>query len=201
MIKAVIFDWGGVLIDNPSPVLIAYCAQYLKITEKVFLQTYLRFEPDFQKGILSEEAVWDNLCEALGIQKPTQPSLWEAAFRHAYVERKEMFSLVSHLKKNGYKTCFLSNTECPAMQIFLEKHYTVFDVIVFSCMEGTRKPEEKIYQLALKRLHVRPGEAVYIDDKQEYLRGAERIGIHVLLFTSYPQLRKDLSLFSIPIDS
>ena len=37
MIKAIIFDWGGVLIDNPANGLMEYCANSLEIKTEVLL--------------------------------------------------------------------------------------------------------------------------------------------------------------------
>jgi len=96
--------------------------------------------------------LWKKICSGLGNQKPTIPSLWETAFRQAYREKKEIFTLAATLKKNGNRIGFLSNTEIPAMKFFYEQKYPMFDVTVFSCTEGTRKPEERIYQILLQRL-------------------------------------------------
>ena len=49
MIKAVIFDWGGVLIDNPALGLVAYCAEHLGVSEATFAEAHKKFEPAFQK--------------------------------------------------------------------------------------------------------------------------------------------------------
>ena len=194
VIKAIIFDWGGVLIQNPSQGLIAYCTNVLGITEKKFIKEYRTYHQEFEKGILSEDHLWEKICSSLHIEKPLIPSLWGSAFRAVYREQNEMFALASDLKKKGYKIGFLSNTEKPAMQFFFEQHYDMFDITVFSCAEGTRKPEQKIYQRILEQLHVQPEDAVFIDDNQEYIAGAKKIGIHTILFTGYYQVKKELQM-------
>ncbi|MCX6664601.1 MAG: HAD family phosphatase [Euryarchaeota archaeon] len=197
MIKAIIFDWGGVLIQNPSQGLIAYCANALGVTEKKFITEYRTYNQEFQKGFLSEDQLWENICASLHIEKPLIHSLWGSAFRAVYQEQNEMFSLASYLKKKGYNIGRLSNTEKPAMQFFFEQHYDMFDVTVFSCAEGTRKPEQKIYQHILEQLQVQPDDAVFIDDTPEYITGAKKIGIHTILFTGYSQVKKELQLLSV----
>ncbi len=200
MIKAIIFDWGGVLIQNPSQGLISYCANILKITEKNFIKEYNKYHQEFEKGFLSEDQLWEKICSSLHIEKPLIPSLWGFAFRAVYREQNEMFALASNLKKKGYKIGVLSNTEKPAMQIFYERHYDMFDATVFSCTEGTRKPEQKIYQRILEQLHIQPKDAVFIDDNPEYVAGAKKMGIHTILFTGYSQAKKELQLLSVHVE-
>jgi epoxide hydrolase-like predicted phosphatase len=200
MIKSIVFDWGGVLIEDPSQKIFAYCAKALLITPKEFQHIYQKFTRDFQKGIISEQILWKKMCSELGIQKPTIPSLWETAFRQAYREKKEIFTLASTLKKNGYRIGFLSNTEVPAMKFFYEQKYPMFDVTVFSCNEGTRKPEERIYQILVQRLQLQPEETLFIDDNEEFIQGAEQVGIKTIRFKNHHQLQKAFTTFSIAIE-
>jgi epoxide hydrolase-like predicted phosphatase len=195
MIQSIVFDWGGVLIEDPSLKIFEYCATVLQVPLEKFLPIYEKYSQDFQRGTISEQLLWEALCSELKITQPTLPSLWGTAFRHAYLEKKETFLLASTLKKNGYRIGLLSNTEVPAMKFFNKQQYTMFDVTVFSCAEGTRKPEEQIYQILLQRLHVKPEEVLFIDDKEEYIHGAERVRINTILFKNHRQLRKALSSF------
>jgi FMN phosphatase YigB (HAD superfamily) len=54
-IKAVIFDWGGVLIDDPVPALMQYCADALGVSCDDYTKAHLKFADDFQLGKISEE--------------------------------------------------------------------------------------------------------------------------------------------------
>ena len=40
---------------------------------------------------------------------------------------------------------------------------------------------------------VRPGEALFLDDKMENVLGAEHFGLHAIQFRNIVQLRKDLA--------
>ena len=195
MIQSIVFDWGGVLIEDPSLKMFEYCAKVLQVSRQEFFRIYGKFIQDFQRGTISEHMLWENICSELNIKKPALSSLWGTAFRQAYVENKEIFLLASTLKKNGYRIGLLSNTEAPAMRFFHEQQYSMFDVTVFSCAEGTRKPEERMYQILLKRLHVQPEEVLFIDDNEEYIHGAERLRINTVLFKDHRQLRKALASF------
>ena len=58
----------------------------------------------------------------------------------------------------------------------------LFDVTVFSCSVGIRKPDPRIYHLACERLHVEPGEAMFVGDgANDELAGAQRVGMEAVL--------------------
>ncbi len=198
MITAVIFDWGGVLIESPAPGLLAYFSKALGVAPEALNRAFIPWASAFQTGRISEDALWDRVSSALGVQKPCNPSLWKEAFRHVYAPKQEMFALASYLKVQGYKVGLLSNTELPAVDFFHQQRYDMFDVTVFSCVEGTAKPEGKIYEIALERLGVQPDEAVFIDDRADFIDGAKRLGIHTILFSDPEQVKRDLASLSIP---
>ena len=197
VIESVIFDWGGVLIEDPAPGLVKYCSEALAISKEDYVKAYDKSGGDFQKGMVSEEEFWERMCGELGVSKPKVPSLWGDAFEAAYVPREEMFSLAAGLGKKGYKTAFLSNTEEPAMQYFYQFGYDMFDVLVFSCVEGTSKPERKIYELTVQRLGVEAGQSVFIDDKPEYIKGAKQAGLNTILFESISQVKNELIMLGV----
>ena len=199
-IRAIIFDWGGVLIEDPGPGLMRYCANSLNTVEEDYIKAHRRFAADFQRGEISEDKFWTAVCGELGAVRPANPSPWKEAFEAVYSPKAEMFALVRVLQKNGYKTALLSNTEPPAMRFFHQQGYEMFDVCVFSCAEGTVKPERKIYEMALKRLGVKPDEAVFTDDREDYIDGAKEAGLNTILFEGAEQVKKELLLLSVRTD-
>jgi len=148
-IESVIFDWGGVLIDDPRPGLLRYCSEAFGVPLEDYTPVHDLFLDEFHKGIISEEKFWRQISCKLGKSMP--PVRWYEAFRSAYVP-KEMFRRASSLHDKGYKTALLSNTELPAVEFFHERDYDMFDVLVFSCVESVMKPERRIYEITLERL-------------------------------------------------
>ena len=198
-VRGAVFDWGGVLIEDPAPGLAAYCAERLGVTREEFSAAFERLGRAFQKGEVAEDEFWERISSALKVSKPEVPSLWGDAFREVYRPREEMFALVSSLRERGLRTALLSNTEAPAMDYFLERGYGMFDVLVFSCAEGTRKPERRIYEIVLEKLHLAPGEVVFVDDREEYVDGARAVGIQAVLFRNTRQLREELARLSFGV--
>jgi len=198
--KSIIFDWGGVLVNDPEPGLMQYCADALAVPKEDYVKAHPKFATDFEKGCITEDTFWTRLCRELGVPKPETFSLWGQAFEAVYSPRVDMFSLARSLRKNGYRIALLSNTEAPAMQFFYQQRYNIFDAAVFSCAEGTRKPERKIYELILKRLRSQPEQSILVDDKPEYVKGAKEVGINTILFKGVGQVKNELSQLSVKID-
>ena len=197
-IKAVIFDWGGVLIDDPRPALMQYCAEAFDVLVDVYIQTHDKFLDDFQKGLISEQSFWEKICKELKKPMLARNSLWVDAFRAAYSPRPEVFAFAAELHNKGYKTALLSNTEAPAMQMIQQLDYDMFDELIFSCAEGTVKPEKKIYDIAIGKLDLLSEQVVLIDDKAEFINGARQAGLKGIVFKNLKQVKKDLSKFLAP---
>lgn len=199
-IKSVIFDWGGVLIDDPKPELMRYCADALAVSKEDYIKAHHKFAADFQKGRITEDTFWERICSELDVPKPKSRSLWRQAFKAAYCPKADMFSLARSLRGTGYKIALLSNTEMPAMQFFYQQGYNIFDVPVFSCAEGTAKPERKIYELVLEKLMVNPGQSVFIDDRADFINGAKEVGLNTILFRNAKQVKTELVRLSVRTD-
>jgi len=191
-IKAVLFDWGGVLIDDPGPGLMAHCAQALNVSVENYVVAHKRHGEPFQKGQISEAEFWGRVCADLRRATPDVESLWDEAFRAVYSPRLEVFDLADRLRAAGYQTALLSNTETAAMEFFAELHPDVFDAAVFSCAEGTFKPERQIYEIAAQKLGVTPAQCVFIDDRQVFVDGANAAGMQGVLYKDFGQLRESL---------
>jgi putative hydrolase of the HAD superfamily len=200
MIKAVIFDWGGVLIDNPEPGLMRYCSAAFGVDEEVYVKAHRKYAADFQNGFITEDEFWAGVCGELGVSMPKADSLWLDAFRAVYSPKKDMFALAAALKKNKYKTALLSNAEIPTINYFWSQGYDMFDVAIFSCDEGIMKPQRGIYETVLEKLHVKAEETVFIDDRQVFTDGAQAIGMNTILFESCEQVKATLARFGIKTD-
>jgi epoxide hydrolase-like predicted phosphatase len=205
-IRAIIFDWGGVLIEDPAPGLVRYCAKALGVGEDEYKRAYNICMDDFQTGLVTEEQFWANMTSRLNARlgktsrrsrapMPKVDSLWGDAFAAVYVPRTDLFTMAVQLRAQGCKIALLSNTEKPAVEFFHKQKYDAFDAAVFSCVEGIKKPERKIYEITLDRLGTSAGQTLFIDDRQDYIDGARQAGIKTILFKDISRLKKDLTIF------
>lgn len=67
-----------------------------------------------------------------------------------------------------------------------------FDIFVSSCFVGMRKPEERMFRLALELTQQDPAECCFIDDRPVNIEGAAKAGMWTVLMRDPIQLRKDL---------
>ena len=200
MIKAVIFDWGGVLIDDPSREMTRFFAGKLGCGEDILVPAISEYIGEFQTGRIAEDDMWEKICAFYGLKKPVSDSLWKEAVENVFKDREDVFGLVRQLKRSGCMTGFLSNTELPAMEYFYSGKYDqYFDTAVFSCNEGFAKPEPEIYNITAKRLGIEPFEAVFIDDKEENIEGAEKTGMNGILYKDLGGLALRLRDFGVKI--
>lgn len=199
MIQTVIFDMGGVFIEEPSAGMVKYCANYFQV-DHISLRDALRKHWDsWHKGSISEEELWQRVTTDLQIQRSSYTSLWLDGFKQAYQERPEMFLLLKQLKRQGYTTVLLSNTEVPIVSYYKQHPYEDMDRCFFSCEMGLSKPEQGIYEKVLQELACRPEAAVFIDDRQENVDAATYLGIPSILFRTCDDLKKQLLRYSISL--
>ncbi len=210
--RALIFDYGNVLdvVDDMQPWLTKrdMLAAGFSMTGQE-LWDYLYYTEPWQKlkrGQMSNEDFWDALLRPLGVVDREA----QMAFAHKLVEGREkvhpeMVRLLRELKRH-YRLALLSNTHLLDMDIWIadvQGLKDIFDVVVSSAAVGLAKPEPAIYQLALERLGVAPGEALFIDDLPRNTTAAEALGIPSIVFESPAQLRHELvvrGILPIPQD-
>ena len=74
-----------------------------------------------------------------------------------------------------------------------------FEGIVVSGDEKMKKPDIRIYDLILDRYEIDPETAVFIDDSERNIKGAEVVGLKTIHFKSAQQLEEDLAKMGISI--
>lgn len=68
----------------------------------------------------------------------------------------------------------------------------LFDLFVSSCFVGLRKPDERIYRLALDLSQRKAEECCFIDDRAENVEAAAKVGMRTVLMKGAEQLRRKL---------
>jgi len=192
-IKAVIFDWGGVLIENPTEGILQYSREVLGIGTGCMLAAYRKLIPYFQEGKITEEEFWKGVRRRTGAKGGMPASLWFEAFERSYVEKADVFAVALELHVRGYRTGILSNTEKPARPIMERDSYRIFDPVVLSWQVGSAKPQRRIFEALIETLRLNPQEILLIDDVEANIAAAEDLGLRGLLFTDAETLKKDLA--------
>jgi putative hydrolase of the HAD superfamily len=98
--------------------------------------------------------------------------------------RPRMLRAVGKLRSRGIAVAALTNNWTPFDPDGVPRH---FDVTVESVIEGTRKPERRIYEICVDRLGVEPSDCVMFDDLGPNLKTARELGMVTVKVTSAGQ--------------
>lgn len=99
------------------------------------------------------------------------------------VVRPEMLDLVRELRASGLRTGLLSNSWGHRDTYPRDVLDELFDDAVISADVGMRKPEERIFLLAARRLALSPAECVFVDDVEGNIAAARALGFAVVHHT------------------
>ena len=152
MIKAIIFDFFGVLCSNEfwrSVKADNYeASDFKKIADSVNL------------GHLS----WQNFLEE--VASKTRKSVDQ--LQRMYEAEQINLPLAAYIKelRGTYKTALLTNSSSEFVRQMLTRTELedIFDEVIISSEVGAVKPDPRIYQYAVNKLKVGAGDAVFVDD-------------------------------------
>jgi 2-haloacid dehalogenase len=201
VIKGVIFDLGGVLVDWDP----------MHLYRKVFADEARA--ADFIANICTPD--WNEkqdagraLDEATAERVALFPE-WETEIRAYYGRWIEMIGglvpgtadIMRELKAAGLRLFALSNwnSETFARVRDMFPEFDLFEDIVLSGDHRCVKPEERFYRIALERIDLPLQSLVFVDDNLRNLEGAEQVGLRALLFAGAGNLRRDLRALGVPI--
>ena len=202
-IRAVILDYGEVLCHTPSMATIARLAALFQLDPRTFLPNYLQTRASYDRGDLLSGEYWQQFATQAGVivgddeveqARQLDLELWGDI-------NDAMIRWVQDLHSAGFKTAILSNMPAD-MATHMRKNFawlSYFDHHIFSGEVRSVKPEPAIYQHCLEALGVRPGAALFIDDREINLEQARAAGIHTIRFQSVEQLRDDLQALGFTI--
>lgn len=181
MIKAVIFDYGGILGQKQEPSYIERICRLTGLKVEEFETNYRLERAAYDGGESDGRQYWSSLLERSGVA--VEERLLERLIRYDYLswttDRVEMIELAGRLKKSGYLVAILSNMPLDiGSYIKADKEWLEhFSPILFSSELKMSKPADEIYLHCLEQLGVKAEEALFIDDTYENVAAAERLGI------------------------
>lgn len=96
-------------------------------------------------------------------------------------ELPEMLEWAKNWKKQTNLPVFaLSNENLDLNEYRIQnfKLHELFDGFFSSCYVGVRKPDPKIFKMAMEIAQVKPDECVYFDDRPMLVHAAKKLGMH-----------------------
>lgn len=179
MIRGVLFDMDGVLVNNTQAHVKAFeifCKRYGVEDWQHKLQTAFGMgNDDIMRLILPEEIIREKGMKALGEEK-------EAIYREVYAPEirpvRGLVELLEELRRRGIR-CAVGSSGCRENVDFVLSNCGITDY--FSCIvSGDRvtrcKPDPEIYLLAAEGLHLPSAECLVFEDARVGITAARRAG-------------------------
>jgi HAD superfamily hydrolase (TIGR01509 family) len=171
MYKAVLFDFFGVIYDDPLK------AWLKKIPVELHAEIANTTE-SFDKGLINYTTFLKHLSEASG------HSISE--IKTDFEESKVNLKVVSIVREASMHTttALLSNAGSDELYPILKRNKLIplFNKIFISSEVGLVKPDARIFKHVLKELKVKPNETLFIDDNLHNIKAAQRLGIETFHF-------------------
>jgi putative hydrolase of the HAD superfamily len=185
MIKAIIFDWAGVIGADGYWVWLNKNIKNIN-DHKSFFQ---KISEDVDCAKISHHEFMELLSQESG--KP-QDQIWKEV-KKEIILNKELISIIKKIK-NKYKIGLLSNFTYPWLNEILTENnlWELFDKNIISSEHKMIKPNPEIFQNMISTLDVKPEEAVFVDDRQIHIEGAKKVGLEGILFTDNNKFINDL---------
>ncbi|MFP4532450.1 MAG: HAD family hydrolase [Desulfobacterales bacterium] len=201
LIKAVIFDLGGVILDSPMEIFAAFEKAH-GLPENFLNRLIVESGQDgpwarLERGELTLDAFFDTFdAEIRNAGADISSRKLMAAVNDFANVRPEMLKAVRQLRKSGYLTAALTNNwllDDGRTSTGLEMLKAEFDVFIESSRAGVAKPEPAIYEMALRELGIRAEAAVFLDDIGRNLKPARQMGMTTIKVTSAEQALAELN--------
>jgi epoxide hydrolase-like predicted phosphatase len=175
--RGLLIDWGGVLTHNLFASFDAHCVG-LGLEPGTVART-IRSDPaarglvfELECGRLTVEAFEVELARTLGVPPA---GLIDALFEGAQAD-EAMHDVVVTLRQAGVRTGLLSNS-WGATRYDRTRWVEMFDVLVISGEHQVRKPDPRIYEIAVELIGLPPTELVFVDDIGANLKPARALGM------------------------
>lgn len=198
MLRAVLFDFGGVFTPSPFPV-IADAAPELGLTPQAAIELCFGiYDQDgdhpwhrLERGEIPLQQASAELA-ALAKEQEIDVDILALFGRMGAPDpdRDAMVAGARRIRERGLRTALVTNNVAEfgdgwRRMIPVDE---LFEVVIDSSAVGVRKPDPRIFQLALEALGVAASEAAFVDDHPGNIAAAESLGMRgVLVGTNRPE--------------
>ena len=201
--QVVLFDYGNVLSLPQDRQGVESMAAILDSPVACFEEAYWKDRLAFDQALITPEAYWTGIANALSRRLPDDVLRRLTGIDNTSWSRPNlvMTRWASALRAAGIRTAILSN-----MPISVRSHLRSvkwmpqFDYSCYSCDVRCAKPELAIYRDCLKGVGADPAATLFLDDREENIEAARKLGIHTIHFADPEQAQKEIDKhYQLPI--
>jgi len=192
----VLFDLGGVLVDWNPRYLYRPLFQGDDEAMEHFLATVCAPEwnhemdagKPFAVAVRERQALFPEHADLIALWKDG----WEQMLREPIVES---VAILTELRNRGHRLLALTNWSSEKFPIARARFAFLswFEDIVVSGDVKLAKPDQRIFELTIRRAALEPATTVYIDDNLPNIEAARPLGFHAVHFSTPAKLRAELT--------
>jgi putative hydrolase of the HAD superfamily len=184
-LKWLMLDLGGVII-NHWKLIDGWIGKY-KVNHWQMAEAMNHFIVEAEEGEISFTDFWQKVLDEVGLGDKLKEFM--KLFLSGMELNQPLLKLVGEWKKKGLKMMMVSNNlrgyvKWAVTYYQLDKY---FDLAMNSAEIGARKPDKEFYERALKETGVRAEECLFVDDLEENIEGAEKVGIKGFWFRNFEE--------------
>jgi len=182
---------GGVLSCdfNDIPVI----SDYLEITEENF---FIYAGENFRKlldGKINSNEFWVRFSLRYG--KKVKEELFGKFFNPGTIQGTK--DIIKQLKSDSRVVCGTNTIDSHYYYLLNQGSYDIFDEVYASNLMGISKPDPDFYWHILNKEGIKPENTVFVDDAEENVLSAQKIGINSILFTDPASLKQQIKTLSL----
>ena len=203
MIRNMIFDMGGVLIDWNPPAIVARLGRGPADSALLLREVFRGFEwVAMDHGIMSLQEGFERICRRLPERLHADAAAcifdwWKPPLNPV----PGMAELVRELKGLGYGVYLLSNATSD-LHVYFDRipGSECFDGKLVSADVRLLKPQHEFFELLFETFSLRPEECFFIDDNEANIEGAYAVGMPgAVFFRDLPRLCGELHAAGVPV--
>jgi len=199
MIKAIVFDFGGVLVRTEDPTRRRQWEARLGLGQGELDRLIFNSDVALRAtvGEATDVAVWKHVATALKLAAEEMAAL-QTDFWAGDKLDLDLAGLLASLRPR-YQTVILSNYWTSGRQVIAGTYglEQAVDTIIISSEEHLAKPDPRLYQRAAERLGVSPAEIVLVDDFLMNVEGAQAAGWQTIHYRAGLDVRAELEKLGV----
>lgn len=197
MIKNIIFDIGGIILDVSDEVLEGFLNKTKEEIKYINRIVYgKRFNDCLLGDITHEEYMKELISKYPELKNDIEKLLLPKYQKDILPLKKEVLDIIYKLKSKSYKIYFLSNlTEVSYYYIKDELNILKnIDGGIYSWKEHLIKPQKDIYELLIERYNLDKSETLFFDDTEKNVVAANKLGIRGIKFKDVSDILNEIDL-------
>lgn len=197
MIQAIIFDFGGVLLDaEKSPDIVMALADTMEVSLDLVRPMWKREYNNLLMGKISSKKYVGIVADELNCQCDVDEvySKWANMVRITQGSiNHDLINFINSLRSK-YRVYVLSNMiDLAEEDEMLKRLKEQFDGYFTSYQLGSRKPQVEMFNKFLTRTNLKPDQCIFIDDNKKNTNASTTLGFHSLKYEGVEKLKELIS--------